>query len=787
LREDGRPWHTFFIVTARKVLEQCWWLILLGLLGAAVFLCAAIPRLDINSNTDAFIEEDSPEVAVYYETREDWGTDEFAVVCVTAEDWFTPEGMARLQEIEADLLAVEFVQSTMSILDVPLLRQEPEKKPKIFFNKEPPVFLGNAGVDLEAAKREHQGHKITEGNLISADGRSLNVLAYLDWRKQDGKLIPPINERRTLLVQGVRKVAEKWNGRLEEPVRLSGVPMIQITLFENMRADLIVFGVASLLLFTLSFALVYRRWRFVVIPMLCCLLPPVMMVGGMAYLGISIGFVTSNMPVLLFVLMLPYSVYFIEAYRERRAAFPEEDGLASSLEALRVILLPCLFSCATTLAGFVALGASKVIPIRDFGQAMTVGMALGFVVVFLFIAGLSRLLPGLKVQLPSEISERKTPAWVRVLERLTLGSPKLVVGVSLLILGVSLLGVWRISAESKFSSYFWPHSEVYQGLEFIDSEMGGTTWVEVVLKSEEEGYFRKKKGLRALEVVEEYFHEVPETGNIMSLISLRDEIRKTFRSDWFPLLSDGILLTQIAKQSPELVGQTTSKDFKTSRITVRMMETAPTLNRQRILDGLDVHLKTHEKAFGDVKIDVTGIFPVYAELLQQLMTGQRQSVVWVAGAVFLMLLVLFRSPVLSLLILVSQMLPAAVVLGLIGWLGIPLDLVTVMIAAIAIGVGIDAAIQYTMRFRRELAETGDLRRALHRAHATIGRAIWIATSIIVVGFIILVLSKFFPSVWFGLFTALAMLIGQLATLTVLPSLFLLTGYPKSPDKGGCGE
>ena len=181
-------------------------------------------------------------------------------------------------------------------------------------------------------------------------------------------------------------------------------------------------------------------------------------------------------------------------------------------------------------------------------------------------------------------------------------------------------------------------------------------------------------------------------------------------------------------------------------------------------------------------MQVTGVFPVYAEMLDQLIGGQRQSVVVVATAVYLMLLLLFRSPILALLVLIPQALPVTIVLGVIGFSGIPLDLVTVMIGSIAIGVGIDAAIQYTIRYRSELKVSGDHRLALSQAHATTGRAIWIATSIIISGFAILLLSKFFPSVWFGLFTSLAMLISQLATLTVLPSLFLLTGYPKVSRK-----
>jgi predicted RND superfamily exporter protein len=182
-------------------------------------------------------------------------------------------------------------------------------------------------------------------------------------------------------------------------------------------------------------------------------------------------------------------------------------------------------------------------------------------------------------------------------------------------------------------------------------------------------------------------------------------------------------------------------------------------------------------------VEVTGIFKLYANMLETLITSQKDTLGFVVGAIFLMLLVLFRSPVLALLVLLPQALPAVTILGIMGWFHIPLDLVTVMIAAIAIGVGVDSAIQYTVRFRRELAVDGDPRAALVRSHATIGRAIWIATTVIVLGFGVLIFSDFFPSVWFGLFTGLAMLMSQFSALITLPAIFLLTGRPKAPAKG----
>ena len=775
---ESKSWQARVLAVVRSIVERGWWLILLLLIGTTVFFATELPKLDINANTDGFLEEESVGVSSYYETREEWGTDEFAVLCVTGDDWFTPEGIGRLKAIEADLKEVEFVARTMSILDVPLLRQEPDKKPTLSFLFGGMKSLRDTGIDLELAEKEHSTHELTVGNLISEDGRSLNILAYLDWSKVDGKIIPEPNVRRTKLVEGARKVAGKWTEELGEPVRLSGIPIIQISLFENMRHDLVVFGIASFLLFTAAFAFVYRCLRFVVMPLLCCLLPPVAILGAMAHFGESVGFVNANMPLLLFVLLLPYSVYFIERYRECRADHPEEDGLASTLKALQRIAVPCFFSCATTLAGFAALGASKIIPIRDFGESMTQGIAIGFVVFFVFVAAASRHLRGLKFEGKSAVDQQKTPRLVKFFERVSLARPGLVVGLCLVALAASVTGALRLSAESKITSYFWPSSEANQGLEFIDKTMGGTTWLEVILTSEENGYFKTDEGMVAMETVEAYFEEVPETGNVMSLVRLRNETRKTFKPEWFPELRDSGLMRAISIGASDLVRQTTNREFNNTRITVRIMETAPDLKRQKVLDGLRKHIAEHEAELGDLRVEITGVFPVYNDMLQQLMVGQKESIVVVALAVFVMLLILFRSPVMALLVMIPQALPAAVILGVMGWVGIPLDLVTMMISASAVGVGIDAAIQYAMRFRQEVDATGDHRLALQRAHATIGRAIWIATSIIIAGFSILVLSDFFPSVWFGLFTALAMLISQLATLTMLPSLFLLTGYPK---------
>ena len=514
-----------------------------------------------------------------------------------------------------------------------------------------------------------------------------------------------------------------------------------------------------------------------------------LIVGWMGWQEMKISLITSNLPVLLFVLMLPYTVYFVERYRERRAADPSEEAQRSTFQAARGIFLPCLFSCMTTMAGFAALTTSGTVPVRNFGQMMAIGMAIGLLIVFLAIPSMSRPFPGMRVRGRAGTGAG-TRGLVRLFERASLRVPGLVVLFSALLLGVSVWGATRITAEVKFTEYFWPRSEVYQGLEYIDQRMGGTTSLEIMLESEEDGFFLTQPGFDALAAVERFFASVPETGTNTSLLSLESELAKRNEK----LARKVLTIFYAHPMGRTVIATYVTQDFRTARVFVRMRETAPTLHRNDILRRLRAHL-AEAPELEELAVCETGIFLLYANMLNSLIASQKQTFLLVILAIFLMVFLLmllmfrFRSPLKTLahgllmafLVLLPQVLPAVVMLGVMGWLQIPLDLVTVMIASIAMAVGIDAAIQYTARYRAELAVDGDHRAALSRSHATIGRAIWIATTVIVVGFCVLMLSDFKPSVWFGLFTAIAMLMSQFAALTVLPSLFVLTGLPKVRD------
>ena len=907
----------------QKLLDRGAIPIILLFLAAAAAMGAFLPRFSVDAGTNALLNEDDRDLEYYNITRPTWGYDEYAIVCARRADWFTPESLDLLKELTAELGKAPNAKSILSILTVPLLRNQPPA-----FGGFPVLTpLSSPKADVAKAKKELLEHTQALGNLISQDGRDLSILVYLDvpgsllllepqWSRAQGlkdraalasiekdyeAALTELRARRKALIAAVRAVAARFSPRMDEPIRLSGLPIITVNLVEHVSADLYIFGVASFVLFLLAFLVIYRKARWTAMPILACLIPVVLVVGAMAMTGKKVTVITSNLPVLLFVLMLPYTVYFVERYRERRSLYPAESNLDSSAGAGREIWVPCLYSATTTMAGFASLLTSGINPVRVFGLMMTIGMAVGLACVFLFLPALSRPLRPLEVTGAGTASEPKGP--VRWLARLVLGAPGWVVVFSAALLGLSAWGATKITVETKFIDYFWPKSEVYKGLDYIDNRMGGTTPMEIMLTSKKPGFFKTPEGLQALAAASSYFQSVPETGNVRSLKTLIDEARKALKAMKDEALINTVVLiagpklqwqcaeckgvkgeapkagepdppagTERPKSCPTckgerpmkftgidpgLVGEFCNRDFTVSRVMVRFKETAPTLNRKRILDGLAAHLKGQPE-LADLAPRPTGVFVLYSNMLQSLIQSQRDTFAMVLAAIWVMLVVLFVSfpglskgaataigvacflaaaaalgawlvsregsrglllltqprwvaawlglslvlllataaailkgagsvarwaldtTALPTLVLVPQVLPVLGVMGTMGFTGIPLDMVTVMISSIAMGVGIDAAIQYTVRYRIELGATGgDRRAAVTRSHATIGRAIWIATSIVVAGFIVLSLSKFVPTVTFGLFTALAMLLGQFAALTLLPSLFLLFKLPRT--------
>jgi hypothetical protein len=805
-RYDGGDMHAFQNLLVRGRVP-----ILIAFLAAGAGAAWLLRGFAVEAGTDVLLDQADKDLAYYNQTRADWESDEYVIVCLHRNaGWLTPESVALLSEFTRTLKDLPHFKKLMAITRVPLLRNQP-----MMMGFPVPAYLTdekggvNPKVNLEKARTELLDHTQALGNLISRDEKDLSILVYLDVPEAVGRLEPERNRllgrprdaetarrleeiegpyrdaiqennvRRTALVNALRTLGSQWRAKLDEPVRLSGIPIINVVLREHIKADINTFGVVSLTVFTLTFFIIYRKPRWGLFPILTCVLPVLMMMGLMVLMGKKMTVITSNMPVLLFVLTLPYTVYFIERYLERRSLDASEDPVVSTTRAPMEIWSPCLFSVLATMAGTAAHIPSGIMPVRTFGIMMTIGMALSLAVVMLFLPSTVISLPGVAGRAAGPAPEAKGP--LKLLLTLVLRAPLAVVLFSLAVLGVSVWGMTKIRVETKFIDYFHQKSEIYQGLDYIDNRMGGTTPFEVILSSGTPGYFKTVEGLAALDAVGKFFATVPETGNLRSLKTFVDEARKAFADKEGKVKAKDVqilgLVTNLAKDQ---VREFCNPDFTVSRVLVRMRETDPRLNRKEILGRLAAHLESlKEGPLKGVESRPTGVFLLYANMLDTYWPNTKKTFVLATLAIWLMLTILFRSPIMALLVILPEVLPVFLVLGVMGFLGIALDMVTVIIASVALGIGIDAAIQYAVRFRVELAKSGgDIALAIRRSHATIGRAILIATSIVFTGFVMLCFSQFVPTIYFGLFTGLAILMGLFASLTTLPASFLLLNYPR---------
>ena len=787
----------------QRILERGWWAILALFFAGSVWSGLLLPGFRVEFGSDVLLNERDPDLAYYNDTRKDWGDDEYLVVCTHRDGgWFTPEGAALLCEFAKDMRALPGARSITGVTTVPLLRNGvPGLVPSPVTIAGPDGKL-NPKVNLEKAREELVEHALAVGNVISPDGQDTSVLVFLEVnadlvrleherrmlmaKPKDAearkrlKEIEPVYQqqraelalRRKSLVEGAREQVKRWEPRIGA-IKLSGLPIINVGLLEHVRSDILNFGVLALAVFTLALLAIYRRLRWLFLPLVACLLPVGFMLGVMAFTGQSMTIVTSNMPVLLFVLMLPYAVYFIERYTERRRMDPSEPVSVTCARATAEIWRPCLYSALATMVGTAAHIGSGIYPVRTFGIMMTVGTGLGLATTMLLIPAATAKLRPLDVGTAGPARSPSGP--LRFLTALVLRAPLPVVLFSLAVFGVSIWGTLRIKVETKFIDYFWPKSEIYQGLNYIDKQLGGTTPIEVVLKSDKKGFFRTEQGLAALEATAGCFRDDPATGNLRSMKTLVDEVRKSMKKAK-PETVAGL----VSKLAPDLVTELCNKDATQARVLVRLKETSPLLNRGRLISTVRSRLDgMKDKELKGVESRITGVCLLYSNILNGLITTMKETFLIAVVAIWFMLWFLFRSPVMATIVLLPQVLPVFLVLGVMGFTGIALDMVTVVIASVAMGVGIDAAIQYAFRFRNELAASGgDFPEAVRRSHATIGRAILIATIITFTGFLMLMLSHFVPTFYFGMFTGLAILMGLFASLTTLPALFVLFRYPR---------
>lgn len=807
----------------------------LACVAGAAALVPRLPELfQVDSSTDSLVLESDPDAVRYDRTALLFTSDEFVLVGLTRDDLFTPAGVAAVSSLHQQLASIEGVQSVQSIVSVPLLRSYREQvtpfQTIMQERSQQGLRLTSPLVDLDKAQQELTGHELAAGNLVSEDGRTAGVLVTLrtlpasveametklrlldrkataeeELRASEGAAREAAaaelaaveaelarfwptwvatedarKQERTRIVRAVRDVVATARAAGLDS-RASGVPAIVVEMVEAIEGDLRVFLGLSAAFLCVFLSVVFRRPRWVLLPLLVTSATAVATVAFMNLRGTRMTVITSNVPSLLLVIGLAHSIHMIVRYREYLVRFPDLDPADRVLRAARSLFWPCLFTATTTCAGFLSLYFAGSRPIIDFGVAMSAGVLLALALSFV-------ILPGALIVLPQGDQgrlERSARALVG-LARASLRHGKLVVGAAVALTALSVWGISKIAVEARFIDYFSPSSPIHRGLEFIDQRLGGTSGLEVILTSEEPGAFAimNPEGPARLDAAADvvaWLEARREVGAVMSYVGYIDELRKLFpeaqraqaASLALQALDAETLLPYVVTREVSVGGRTIAP-FSALRIVARARETDPALDRAALLADLRAFLAERFPADGAVQAEVSGMFVLYNNMLQSLVGSQVVSSLVALGAIWLMLTLLFRNPFAALLALVPNLLPITAVMGAMGWVGIPLDMATVMIASVSLGIGVDCAIHYLFRYREEVGRDGDVAAAIARSHGSIGTSIFWTALTTVVGFSVLVFSAILPNAYFGAFTAFAMVAALFAMLTLLPVLIAWT-------------
>jgi uncharacterized protein len=800
--------------------------VLACLLLLSLFAGYHLKDFRLDASADSLLLESDSELRIFREVSERFGTQDFLFVTFTpAQELFSDGSLEQVKRLRDELTQLPLVSSVISLLDVPLVTLEAGKLADVVKNYR---TLADPEVDRMAARKELLESPLYSDLVISADGATtamqINLRNNQDYQQaqkaKNGLLIKKGQQGLTAAeeseldealaeyarqkrgfdaanhenIASIRKIIENYQqfGSLH----LGGLTMVADDMITFIKHDLVVFGAGIFLFLVLMLSIIFRAARWVVIPLASCLFAGLIMTGMMGLVGWQVTVISSNFISLLLILTISMNVHLVVRYRQLVRDEPDWTQRELVLATIKKMFWPCLYTVLTTMIGFGSLVVSDIKPIIDFGWMMTLGLFITFVASFV-------IFPVLLVRLRKsgiETSESERTPFTAALANTAERHGVLVLSVSALLAVASVAGIMKLRVENSFINYFDESTEIHAGLKLIDEKLGGTTPLDVVMKFdpvEEYGDVGEDAsddldalfgGLEAdptdawftafkidrIKAVHDYLDGLPEVGKVLSLASvirLAEDLNEGQEFDAFEL---AIINKRIPEQlKASIIDPYISISESQARISTRIMDTRPDLRRNELLGRIATDL---EQNFGldTGDYEITGLMVLYNNMLQSLFKSQIMTLGVVMAGIALMLLVLFRSLSLAIIGIIPNILAAAIILGLMGWAGIPLDMMTITIASITIGIAVDNSIHYIYRFREEFPrQNRDYLATLHYCHGNIGKSVFYTAIIIIVGFSILIFSSFIPTVYFGLLTALAMFIALLAALTLLPGLILL--------------
>jgi len=777
-------------------------------------------RLDASSDT--LLLENDPDLNYLREVTKRYGSKDFLVLTYTPEkEIINSDSIQNLIKLKKDIQNLSWVHNVITILDVPLLNSSDESLMERLKNYK---TLKDDGVDKKRGFEEIISSPVFKEFIISEDGKTTGIIVNL---KSDNKLrefiekkdyfynksitenlnseekknyskflndfeiykdsIKKQNHENILEIRNIIKKHQSF-----AKIHLGGIPMIADDMMTFIKNDIVVFGTGVFLFIVATLWFIFRKILWIIIPLNSCFFSVLIMMGLLGLLGWKVTVISSNFIALMLILTMAMNIHMSVRYLQLRRDFPELSNSEAILQATQKMFWPILYTVLTTICAFLSLIFSDIKPVIDFGWMMTLGLITSFTVTFTLLPTTLNFMTNNTLIIKKEGNSKITS----ILSKISQKNTKLIFGTTFIVIVLSAIGISRLEVENSFINYFDKKTEIYKGMKLIDDKLGGTTPLDIIIKfpkkkqktisdddefeswdDEEDNnnqkYWFTRDKIDKINIVHDYLDNLEEVGKVLSFSSIVKVGEQLNDGKKLQTLELGVLYTKLPDAiKTEIIDPYISIEDNEARINLRIKDSKENLRRNELIKKINSDLE-NKLGFKKEEFKLAGILILFNNLLQSLFKSQILTLGFVMAGIFTMFLVLFRNLTLSFIGVVPNFIAAFFILGIIGLLGIPLDMMTITIAAITIGIAVDNSIHYIYRFREEFQKNNNYNQTIDKCHSTVGIAILNTSITIVFGFSILFLSNFIPTIYFGIFTGIAMMLALISVLTLLPKLILL--------------
>ena len=794
---------------------------ILLLIGIIIFSLYQAKNFNLDASSDALLLEGDEDLKYLREINERYGSKEFLVLTYTpVSSFIEKETILNLQLLKSKIEKLTWVDNVITVIDVPLLKSTDENLMDRLNNYK---TLSYPEIDRKRGFEEILNSPIYKNYVISEDGKTSGIVVYLkkderlaEYLKIKDKYFNQIQEsglskeerinykkfleeyedyknlyniRNHQNINEIRDVINKYGENAK--IHLGGIPMIADDMMSFIKSDIIVFGIGVFIFIILTLWLIFKNLKWVAMPLIGCATSVIIMIGLLGLLGWKVTVISSNFIALMLILNMAMNIHLTVRFLQLKKEFPSMSKNEAVFEASKKMMLPILYTVLTTICAFLSLIFSGIKPIMDFGLMMTLGLIVSLIVTFLLLPSLLNIF---STDQEINLKDTEKSLITSLLGSIAKKSRIFLFGSTIFIIGLSIVGIAKLQVENSFINYFDKETEIYKGMKKIDDDLGGTTPLDIILKfptkqkietddqfseweedidenEDRSKYWFTRDKMDKILKVHDYLDSLPEIGKVLSFGSIL-RVAEDLNKKELQSLEIAVLYSKIPEEiKQEIISPYISVENNEARISVRIKDSLKDLRRNDLINKINSEINT--LGLNNKEYKLAGVLIIFNNLLQSLFKSQILTLGIVMLGIFIMFLILFRNTALSIIGVVPNFLAAFFILGIIGLMNIPLDMMTITIAAITIGIAVDNSIHYIYRFKEEFKKIKSYDKTLDRCHSTVGIAILNTSITIVFGFSILILSNFIPTIYFGIFTGIAMLLAMISVLTLLPRLLLI--------------